>query len=271
MRVSVAPGVAVVPVLTPTLPPATHTNAVVLGHRDVLVLDPASPWEEEQARLADCLRDVAVRAIVLSHHHVDHVSGAADLRARTGAPILAHPLTAERVDFTVDGLLHEGDELALDHGRWRVLHTPGHARGHLCLHEPDAGVVIAGDMVAGVGTIVLDPPEGELGTYLNSLERLRALGASAMVPAHGPVLTEPDLVLNYYIEHRHHRTAQVLAALGAAHGPARPSELVPHIYPELSAPFTFVAARQVLCHLQWLASQGRAAEGEDGRWTLEPT
>ena len=102
MLESVIPGVRVFPVRTPTLPPATHTNAWVLGERDVVVVDPASPWPEEQEALANALDGVTVRAIFLTHHHRDHVSGAEDLRARTGAPILAHPQTVGLVPFSVD-------------------------------------------------------------------------------------------------------------------------------------------------------------------------
>lgn len=267
-REIIAPGLtlgllSVVAVRTPTLPPATHTNAVVLGRRAVVVLDPASPWDEEQQGLADALADVKVTAIFLSHHHLDHVGGAVDLAARTGAPILAHPLTAARVDFPVDRLVHDGDILDIDGAPWTALHTPGHASGHLCLHQPDRRLIVAGDMVAGVGTIVLDPPEGQLAQYLDSLARLRALSPALLLPAHGPAITEADAILDYYIQHRHQRSWQVTAALNAAEGPARPEDLVPHIYGELSPLIAMVAARQVLCHLQWLAERGLARlEGE---------
>ncbi len=257
------PGLSVVPVLTPTLPPATHTNAVVLGHRAVTVIDPASPWEDEQQRLADALSEVEVQAILLTHHHPDHVGGVEDLRRRTGAPVLAHPATAERVPFAVDQLLLDGDVYETDAGAWRVLHTPGHAAGHLCLERE--GVVVAGDMVAGVGTIVLDPPEGDLGLYLASLERLRALNPRVLFPAHGPALTEAVATLDTYIAHRHARTAQVRAAL-AQREPAAPSDLVTLIYPDLHPFMRPVAARQVLCHLRWLCVQGEALEIETDRF-----
>lgn len=261
--IPVAPGVSVVPVRTPTLPPATHTNAVVLGQRRVTVVDPASPWEDEQEALARALQGLEVEAILLTHHHMDHVGGVEDLRCRTGAPVVAHPGTAERVRFPVDRLLLEGERWETDAGTWRALHTPGHAPGHLCLERE--GVVVAGDMVAGVGTIVLDPPEGDLSLYLHSLERLRALEPRVLIPAHGPALTEALTLLETYIAHRHLRTGQVRQAL-AAREPAAPAELVPLIYGPLSPLIEAVAARQVLCHLRWLCVQGEALEIETDRF-----
>lgn len=265
MRTPVAEGLSLYPALTPTLPPATHTNAVVLGARRVTVVDPASPWPEEQQATADALADLQVEAILLSHHHVDHVSGAEDLRRRTGAPVLATAETAARVSFAVDRIIADGDQIRTDAGDWRVLHTPGHASGHVVLDRGD--VVVAGDLVAGVGTIVLDPPEGVLARYLDSLARVRDLGARRVIPAHGPVLDDGPAILDMYIHHRHLRTGQVRQAL-AAHGPCAPATLVPTIYGALPELIAVVAARQVLCHLHWLAGAGEVREQADGLFDL---
>ena len=145
----VTEGVRVIPVRTPTLPPATHTNVWVLGEHHVTVVDPASPYPDEQARLDAILEEVLVERIILTHHHADHVGGALALKATTGARISAHPLTQQRLDFDVDDLLHGGEIVSTDGGFWRVVHTPGHASGHLCLHNPGNGTVVMGDMVAG--------------------------------------------------------------------------------------------------------------------------
>lgn len=263
---ALAPGLSVVPVRSPTLPPATHTNAWLLGRAAVVVVDPAGVWSEPQEHLAEALSSLSVDAIFLTHHHPDHIGGAEDLRRRTGAPILAHAHTAAQVDFEVDQLLDEGDVVKTDAGDWSVLHTPGHARGHLCLHGP-GGHLVAGDMVAGEGTIVLDPPEGNLGDYITSLERLRALNTTALLPAHGPELTDPTALLTHYIDHRHRRTGQVQAALQQLGRPASPLALVPIIYPDIPTFIHPIAARQVLCHLQWLEERG-AVVHEPAGFTL---
>jgi endoribonuclease LACTB2 len=252
-----APGVSRVAVPSPTLPPATTTNCWLLGHDAVIAVDPAGVRPEAQRGLAEALRPRRVAAIFLTHHHVDHVGGVQDLRARTGAPVWAHAHTAAHVPFPVDRLLDEGDELVTDAGTWTALYTPGHARGHLCLRSEDGGSIVAGDMVAGEGTIVLDPPEGALGDYLDSLARLLALEPVRLLPAHGEVIEPAGSLLQHYIEHRQARTDQILRALQAARASA-PIGLVPMVYPDLPLPFHPVAARQVLCHLQWLAARGDA-------------
>jgi glyoxylase-like metal-dependent hydrolase (beta-lactamase superfamily II) len=261
----VVPGVRAFPVRTPTLPPATHTNAWVLGARDLVVVDPASPYPEEQEALARALEGHRVRAIFLTHHHQDHVSGAVDLARRTGAPVLAHAQTGGLVPFAIDEAVDEGVALEVDDGSpWELVFTPGHAPGHLCLRRGDT--IVAGDMVAGVGTIVLDPPEGELALYLLSLERLLRLEPARLLPAHGPVIEPAVPLLAHYVTHRHERTEQFRRALQAL-GAADPAAIARHVYVEIPPSYLGVAARQVLCHLQWL--EGRGEVMKDGeQWRL---
>lgn len=265
----VAPGIRRLELRTPTLPPATHTGCYVVGSERLTVVEPASPWPEEQARLLEALAALVaagarVDRVVLTHHHADHVSGAralVDALARLGspAPLLAHAVTADllRDDVPVDGVIAAGDVLDCGERQLVVHHTPGHAPGHVVLQDPESGALIAGDMVAGVGTILIDPVEGDLGDYLASLERLRGLAPSVLLPAHGPALTQADAVLGFVIAHRHQRTVQIRDALDR-HGAATPAEIAGHVYPELDAALRPLAEVQVLTHLLWLQREGLA-------------
>lgn len=267
------PELRVLPLRTPTLPPATHTNCYLLGERRLTLVDPATPWEEEQAALDEALdallaEGAVVERVVLTHHHFDHVGAAMHVRERYQVPVLAHRLTQERLEghVSVDGHLNEGEYVETDRGAWEVLHTPGHATGHLCLYRASESAVVVGDMVAGVGTIVLEPPEGELGAYLDSLQRLRALGASVLFPAHGPDLRDPEGVLSYYIDHRHRRTDQLREAL-ADGAPLTPLALVERVYGDSIPRMVYpIAERQVRCHLSWLEARGEACQSGEGSW-----
>ncbi|MFY9574568.1 MAG: MBL fold metallo-hydrolase, partial [Blastocatellia bacterium] len=194
-RIEFRPGIFLFPVRTPTLPPATHTNCYIIGGEEVVVIDPASPYEEEQRELDTFLDALIsegrrVREIILTHLHSDHIGGAAHLRTRLGVPVATHRLTAERVSHTVivDRLIEDNDLIEIEGApgwRLRALHTPGHARGHLCFYEEKTGAILTGDLVVGVGTVVIDPPEGNMLDYFASLNRLLALpNLSVLFPAH---------------------------------------------------------------------------------------
>ena len=264
---TVQDGIHVLPLRTPTLPPATHTNCVVLGEEKVIVVDPASPYSDEQERLVSWLQDTerAVLAIWLTHHHFDHVGGANALRETTGAPILAHPLTAERLEgqIRIDEALYEGDCGELGQLEFEVLHTPGHARGHLAFLERGSKTLIAGDLVAGQGTIIIDPPEGNMVDYLSTLGRLLQEEVQKIIPAHGPVLVDGEAQLLRYIAHRKQREEQIINGLQKSpENKARPIDLIAGIYPEVPPIFHPLAERQLLAHLLKLVEEGRVSRSD---------
>jgi glyoxylase-like metal-dependent hydrolase (beta-lactamase superfamily II) len=253
-------------VRTPTLPPATHTNVYLAGEGRVAVIDPASPWEDEQKALDEALSGVDVAEILLTHHHLDHISGAAHLAARLGVPVAAHRETAARVRGRVEvtRLIDDGETLPYGPKGLRALFTPGHAPGHLCFVDEASRVVIAGDMVASEGTIIVEPDDGgDMAVYLASLALVKAERATALLPAHGPPILDADGKLDFYVKHRLEREQRVLAALS---GELRTvEELVPPAYPDVPSQVWPLAARSLLAHLHKLQSEGRAV-AEDGRW-----
>lgn len=270
------PGIFVAVVRTPTLPPATHTNCYLVGSRDLVVIDPASPYEEERAALDQAIDDLVARGhrvveIWLTHHHADHVSGAAHLKARLGVPVAAHAHTASRLAsrVAVDRLLDDGTTLDLagePRRRVRAVFTPGHAPGHVCVLEEHTGFLIAGDMVAGVGTIVIEPSEGSMRQYLASLERMKALGAAALLPAHGPMSTDAAAKLDEYITHRLWREQKIVDALRRT-GAATPRELVPLAYDDVPVFIHALAEHSLVAHLVKLEEDGMAGR-EGATWRL---
>lgn len=266
-RIEMRPGVLMFPLATHTLPPASTTNTYLLGTGDAVLVDPGSPLDGENERLERALAVARERlgrkvtAIWLTHHHPDHIGGVERLRRSLGVPVLAHPLTAERVaarGIRVDGELLDGQRIVLAGDPSMtvlVVHTPGHARGHLCFLEESQRSVLAGDLVAGLGTIVVDPPEGDMDDYLGSLGKLASLRPHTLFPAHGPAILKGIEKLREYIDHRLWREEKVLAAWGE--GLREPAELLPRVYEDTPREAWPLAERQILAHLERLRRAGR--------------
>lgn len=265
-RIEMRPGVLMFPLATHTLPPALTTNAYLLGTGEAVLVDPGSPLDIENERLERALsaaRDQLgrrVTALWLTHHHPDHIGGVERLRRFLGVPVLAHPATAERLAgrIAVDGTLADGQRIVLAGDPpfpVRVVHTPGHARGHLCFLDETYGSALAGDLVAGLGTIVVDPPEGDMDDYLASLAKLADLGPRTLFPSHGPAIKNAVAKLREYIEHRLWREERVAAAWDQ--GMRTPGEMLPTVYDDVPKEAHPLAERQILAHLARLRKTGR--------------
>jgi endoribonuclease LACTB2 len=266
-RIEFRPNYICFPVRTPTKPPATHTNCYLIHtSRVLLVIDPGSPYEDEQRALAGAIGELLAEGrmlsgILLTHLHPDHVAGVDALRAHFGETrVSAHSLTAEalRESIRVDTWLHDDDLVVLEGDpqiALRVLHTPGHARGHICLHERRTGTLISGDNIVGLGSVLIDPPEGNMRDYFSSLERLRAIPNLAVIfGGHGPPIANPYTRISEYINHRLEREENILQAVHD--GAATPNEIVARVYTDVSPKAHAMAERAVLAHLEKLEDEG---------------
>ena len=183
------------------------------------------------------------------------------LAERWSVPIAAHAGTARRLAGRVEvtQLIEDGETA---YGATAIF-TPGHAEGHLCYAVGDA--TIAGDMVAGVGTILIDPSEGDMAVYFASLERLLARPQMALLPAHGPVIHDGHGKLSEYLSHRRMRESLVAAALRDT--PRTLAELTAEAYRDTPQALWGLAERSLLAHLVKLARDQRAVDRGDGRWS----
>jgi len=264
------------PVRTPTKPPATHTNCyLIYNSREILVIDPGSPYEEEQQALAAAVDNLvregrSVREIILTHMHPDHVGGVNSLREHYHGRVnvAAHRFTAEPLGDTVrvDRLIEDGEVIEVM-GSPRIAlgarHTPGHARGHLCFYEERTGTLISGDNILGLGSVLIDPPEGNMCDYLASLRLMRTLpNLSVIFGGHGPAIANPYPKLDEYISHRLERERKILEAV--REGAKTAEDIVARVYTDVSPKVHAMAERAVLAHLKKLEADGLVLYGEEG-------
>ncbi|WIG58683.1 MAG: MBL-fold metallo-hydrolase superfamily [Ktedonobacterales bacterium] len=250
--------------------PGTNTYLIAAGegHGGCVVIDPGPEDAGHLTKIAEMAEARGgLNAILITHGHPDHVEGAARLRELTGAPVLAWSRAGSP---QADALLADEQVFLIGGRQVRALHTPGHRFDHLCFLLEDAGALFAGDLVAGVGTVVIAPPEGDLAEYMASLRRLLALELRVILPAHGPQIDEPRTLLEQYIAHRNEREAQVLAGLAA--GPVTVDALVASIYADVDPRLHPMAALSLTAHLLKLEREGRVAREADAtgteRWRL---
>jgi glyoxylase-like metal-dependent hydrolase (beta-lactamase superfamily II) len=244
----------------------TGTNQYLLGERRITVIDVALASSANLERLLERAAAMGgrIEKILLTHIHRDHSGGALALRERTGARL---GISRSRAGFLggEDFTYGDGEEIAYDGGRLRVIHTPGHESGHCCFYEPEARVLFTGDHVLGRGTTVVPPPDGNMSDYLASLRKLLCFPARLLLPGHGPPIADARAKIEEYIEHRLVRERQVLEALAA--GCRDLDSITARIYADAPAPLRSVARLTVEAHLIKLIQEGRVTE-RDGAYAI---
>ncbi|MRG61211.1 MBL fold metallo-hydrolase [Agromyces sp. CFH 90414] len=246
-------------VLAPNPGPMTldGTNSYVLrapGSTGTVVVDPGPLLESHLRALAAA---GPVELVLLTHHHLDHTAGAAAFAELTGAPVRAiGPELCIGADPLVDGERIEAAGLTLE-----IWATPGHTADSMCVVLPDDGAhgsVLTGDTVLGRGTSIIVDPDGALGPYLASLERLRAFGERGEVPVlpgHGPVLPDLRAICEAYLAHRAERLDQVRAALAELGTDASPEAVTDLVYADVDTSVRAAAEASVRAQLTYLRAE----------------
>ena len=241
------------------------TNAYLVGDTDCgfVAIDPG-PADAAHVERLHRAAGGDVRAIVCTHSHPDHSPGAALLQALCAGrpPILGLPSapTARAAShFVPDRALADGERLVLHDAdgaaryTLRVVHTPGHAANHLCLVQEEDGLLFSGDHVLNGSTTVVDPPDGDMTAYLDSLDALDIACAAGHVdfilPAHGHVLGAARDAIAALKMHRLKREARVLAAM-RARPDGGPDDWLPVAYADVPERLWPVAARSLAAHVE---------------------
>lgn len=246
------------------------TNTYLIGIDEVAVIDPG-PADAVHLDAVAAAGSGRINWILLTHTHPDHSPGAAGLKERTGAEVLA---LVDRDGLVCDRHLAEGDTVEGTEFSLQAVHTPGHASNHLCFLLERERMLFSGDHVMDGSTVVISPPDGDMGAYLASIERLLAWRPSlrSIAPAHGHLIEDPTGKLSDYLHHRLDREAQVLAALRqAGSSGADTAALVAAIYSDVPEALHPVARFSVWAHLRKLAHDGPATaldpDDPDTTWT----
>ncbi len=271
-RVEFRCGINVLALESSPLGPATHTNCILVGERELYVIDPGAEEEHEFDHLRVQIEHQLalggrLAAVLLTHSHRDHIGGAEYLRETFGVPVWSHPETNRQLNFDVDGDLHDGQviEVAGDPGwRLRCLHTPGHDPGHVCFLEERTRTLLAGDMLAQMGTVIIAPQiEGDMQQYLDSLQRLLTEDIHTIIPAHGLPIGKVKQKIQGTIDHRLAREQKIVTALqGGAH---TLQQLIAQVYDDVDSSLWPLAEQTLLAHLTRLGHSVEDGQVSIGR------
>lgn len=269
------------------------TGTYIVGHGDVVVIDPGPRLDSHRDALASALDGERVRAILITHCHADHSPLAAWLRDESGAPTIAfgpHPRpepgtepvdetpaeSADDVeteettdyDFEPDVVARDGD-VVVDTGglRMTAVHTPGHTSNHMCWSLEAERALFTGDHIMGWSTTVVSPPDGDMTSYLDSLRRVAGRNDAVLWPTHGPPRDDAGTYVAALVEHRLERERGVLEAVRS--GRSTIPDMVALLYVDVREELHKPAGRSVWAHLERLVADGLVEVEGAGRPTLD--
>ena len=264
-----APGVRRLLAPNPSMMTGPGTNTYLFGVAEIAVIDPGPDIDAHIDAIIEAAA-APIRWVLATHTHPDHSPGAESLVRRTGAELLGMPAPEHGPQdrtFTPTRLLNDGESLETAEFTLEAVHTPGHASNHLCFRHAASNWLVTGDQVIDGSTVVINPPDGDMKDYIESLRRLRAMNCDALLPGHGDRIDDPARAIDWIIEHRLLRESRVLAAV-RQHPGLTPHELVPYVYQDVSAHLFPLAERSLLAHLLKLEKDGAVRRYRDA-WSAD--
>jgi glyoxylase-like metal-dependent hydrolase (beta-lactamase superfamily II) len=252
------------------------TGTYIIGRSEVAVIDPGPYDEAHFAALMNALKGETVTHILVTHTHRDHSPGVKLLQPATGAPTygygphggdkgLPHVEEGGDFDFKPDVVVKDGDVIRGRDWTVQAVHTPGHTSNHLCFAFREEDVLFSGDHVMGWSTTVVSQPDGDMGAYMRSLEKLLQRDEAAYWPTHGAAITDPKAHVAGLIAHRRHREDQIAACI--KDGRTTIPEMVEAMYIGLDPRLIGGARRSVQSHLIHMIEAGQIASA--GEPTLD--
>lgn len=248
----------------------TGTQSYLIGADSLAIVDPGPESDAHFDALIAAIAGRPVSHIVVTHSHVDHSPLSRRMSVALDAPILGFGTTDEGrsetmerlasladlggaegkdVDFVPDYRIADGDVIQGEGWALEAIHTPGHLSNHLCFAVAGTGAVLSGDHVMGWATTMVSPPDGDLRSYMNSMEKMaRRTQDSVYFPGHGGAITDPAAMVAYQINHRKSRESQILETL-ATFPASTPIQLAQNIYTDVDQRLIPAAARNVFAHL----------------------
>ena len=248
---------------------ATNTY-LVMGSQASAFVDTGWNREEDIKARLDYIQQMGnppIKAVIITHRHPDHMGGASAIHKATGGPILTAPDEKEPVDAKLEGakvdrVVQDGETVDLGDMTLEFIHAPGHTLGSLGVFIREKKALFTGDNVMGAGTSVINPGEGDIALYLQTMEKFLGYGPDYIYPGHGPVVSDPKAKLQDLINHRKEREEQIVALL--QEGPRTVEDLLRAIYDELEERIHDMARNQIRSHLAKLEKEGRVVVmGED--------
>ena len=261
-----APGVRRLLAPNPSMMTGPGTNTYLFGNAEVAVLDPG-PAIESHIKKIQQVADARIRWVMVTHTHPDHSPAASKLAAATGAELVGMPPPKgqhQDMTFMPDRVLADGDRISVDGVDIEAIHTPGHASNHVCFLHKSLNWIFTGDHVIDGSTVVINPPDGNMTHYLQSLAKVKGHRPAALAPGHGDLIRDPDRAIDWIVEHRLERETKVARALMENPG-LTSMELVPHVYQDVDERLFGLAERSLLAHLLKLADD-ETARMTDDRW-----
>jgi glyoxylase-like metal-dependent hydrolase (beta-lactamase superfamily II) len=257
------PDIQLVRGANPSLMTNRGTNTYLVGVPDPILVDAGAGDADHERRLMECLgrfRLGQVTKVLITHAHADHIGGLDRVRwLFPNAPV--YRCFPDGPDDPAFDPIEDGSLIEYAGGFLRAIHTPGHARDHVCFFDDARGILFSGDHIVGEGTVFVSPEGGGMAAYMASLERLLALDVRAIFPAHGPAIEPGRPKIEEYLAHRRMRERQVLEGL---RGGARcVPELVRTIYAEVPRSLHGLAAESTLSHLLKLEAEGAVRSREE--------
>lgn len=246
----------------------TGTGVYIVGTDEVCVIDPGPTTPAHMTAIDDALDGLTVTHVLVTHHHIDHSPLAAPLAAKHGCKVYGYGIQArppeggdvrmeagDDLSFQPDIQVEDGDIITGKGWTIEAIHTPGHTSNHMCYALAEENLLFSGDHIMGWSTSVISPPDGDMGDYLRSLNRILERNFNIIWPTHGPAIRDVQVFVQAYIDHRLKRETQIIAALSRGH--SQIMDIVPDLYTDIDKRLYPAAAHSVLAHLIHLVNTGR--------------